>query len=293
VCSSDLHLADRQLDELSGGERQRVVLAQALAQDASILLLDEPTTHLDPRHVLDVLGTVRRMVRERGTAALAIFHDLNLASVFCDRLYALADGAVAAAGTPADVIERSLLREVYGVEADVSSDPGTGRPVVFLTPPPDGAGRPRVRRAHVIGGAGRGAAVMRALAEAGFEVTAGVLHATDSDAMVAERLNLLRLTVPPFSEVDAGSVAGCVELATSASAVVVCDPPFGPGNVGNLRVALAARDAGVPIYLLLGGTPIEDRDFTGGEATRLWRELTDGAVAVRTPQELLAAVRGP
>ena len=95
------HLADRPIAELSGGERQRTVLAQALAQDAPILLLDEPTTHLDPRHVLDALLVVRGLVRERGRAALAIFHDLNLASAFCDRLYVLREGRVVAEGAGA------------------------------------------------------------------------------------------------------------------------------------------------------------------------------------------------
>src|SRR4029077_14038665 len=95
------HLADRSMGSLSGGERQRVVLAQALAQDAPVLILDEPTTHLDLAHVVGMLGLVRRLAREEGAAVLAVFHDLNLAAAYCDRIYALDRGRVVAAGGPA------------------------------------------------------------------------------------------------------------------------------------------------------------------------------------------------
>lgn len=125
-------LAERSLEELSGGEKQRVVLAQALVQDAPVLLLDEPTTHLDVRHVLDILDTVGRLARVERRAVLAIFHDLNLAAAYCDRVVALNEGRVAAEGLPQDVIVADLLLAVYGIEADVISHPRTGRPVVLL-----------------------------------------------------------------------------------------------------------------------------------------------------------------
>jgi iron complex transport system ATP-binding protein len=127
-------LAHRPLGELSGGEKQRVILAQALAQDAGILVLDEPTTHLDLRHVVAILDAVRDLAR-RGAAVLAVFHDLNLAASWCDRLLALHQGRVAAAGRPDDVLTPSFLRSVYEVEADVSFDQATGRPTVMLTRP--------------------------------------------------------------------------------------------------------------------------------------------------------------
>jgi iron complex transport system ATP-binding protein len=128
------HLADRPLGELSGGERQRAVLAQALAQDAPVLLLDEPTTHLDIRHMLEILGLVQGMARTHGRAVLAIFHDLNLASAYCDRVYALLEGRIVAGGPPEEVITRDLLLEVFGIEADVAPSGGAGRPMVSLAP---------------------------------------------------------------------------------------------------------------------------------------------------------------
>jgi len=132
-------LADRPIEELSGGERRRVVLAQSLAQDTPVLLLDEPTTHLDLLHVVELLTVVRSLAYDKGRAILAIFHDLNLAGAACDRMCVLADGRVVARGRPHEVLTRELLTEVYGVDADVVPDPRTGRPIVALrTPGPAG-----------------------------------------------------------------------------------------------------------------------------------------------------------
>lgn len=267
------HLADRSVDELSGGERQRVILAQALAQDAPVLLLDEPTTHLDLRHVVELLGIVRGLATRDGKAVLAIVHDLNLAAAACDRLVVLHRGRVVTEGPAEEIVTPHLLRSVWGVDADVVADPVTGRPSVRLGPaavvePSDG------RRAHVVGGAGRGAPLLRRLAEAGFDVSVGVLHGSDTDAAVAERLNLVRVSVPPFSTIDEESAAACRAMMLAADLLVVCDAPFGPGNVANLRLALGAARAGVRT-VLLEQIPIAERDFTEGEATELWAALRE------------------
>ncbi|CAN5313098.1 ABC transporter ATP-binding protein [soil metagenome] len=284
------HLGDRAVSELSGGERQRVILAQALAQDAPVLLLDEPTTHLDIRHVVRILTLVRGLARREGTAVLAIFHDLNLASVYCDRIYALKEGRVVARGAPASVISSATLQQVFGVRADVLPGAAAGRPaVVFASAPQEGSLEPGAMRVHVIGGAGRGAELIRALMERGLEVSTGVLHATDTDAAVAERLNLIRITVPPFSQIDAGSAAECIGIIRKASALIVCDAPFGPGNVENLRIAIHSAREGVPT-ILLQQVPIEERDFTGGEATDAWRRLASGSAVTPGVEATLDAV---
>lgn len=284
------HLADRTMDELSGGERQRVVLAQALAQDAPVLLLDEPTTHLDVRHVVDLLAIVRELAARKRTAVLAIFHDLNLAAAVSDRLCVLLGGRVVAEGEPELVVTSHLLRSVYGVEAEVHPNPVTGRPTVSLGGvPADAAGMGERPRVHVVGGAGRGAPLMRALAERGFEVSAGVLHGSDTDAVLAERLNLLRVTVPPFSVIDAERAEECLRIMARAEAVVVCDAPYGPGNVVNLRIVLEAERAGARV-ILLEQVPIGERDFTGGEATRLWTDLRVRAAMVQTYEEAVRVV---
>jgi iron complex transport system ATP-binding protein len=286
------HLADRPLEELSGGEKQGVVLAQALAQDAPVLLLDEPTTHLDLRHVVGIMETVMGLARDEGKAVLAVFHDLNLASGFCHRLVALDRGRVVAEGAPEEVVTRELLRDLYAVDAEVTPHFATGRPTVLLGPPLSPAPRGTFPLAHVVGGAGRGAPAMRGLAALGYAVTAGVLHAQDTDAVVAERLNLKAVVVPPFSEVDEEARREVIALMRRAEVVVVCDAPYGPANVGNLVAATLVAEEGGRVCLL-EQVPVEERDFTGGEATGLWRALRERAAVARSYEELLAVAAPP
>jgi iron complex transport system ATP-binding protein len=121
-------LADRPLGVLSGGERQLVMFARALVQDPEILLLDEPTSHLDLRHRIDVLRIVRRLAR-RGRGALVVSHDLSLAARTCDRIVVLGEGRVLADGEPGAVLSPALLHEAFGIDADIVSAPD-GAPLV-------------------------------------------------------------------------------------------------------------------------------------------------------------------
>ena len=120
-------LADRRVDAMSGGERQRVVIAMALAQETPVLLLDEPTVHLDPAHQLATMELVLRLARDRGLAVLAVLHDLNLAAL-ADRVVVLVDGRVDAIGAPLRVIEPQTVRRVFGDRWRVSVQ--DGRPFV-------------------------------------------------------------------------------------------------------------------------------------------------------------------
>jgi iron complex transport system ATP-binding protein len=123
-------LADRPLDELSGGQRQRAWIAMILAQQTDLLLLDEPTTHLDLAHAVEVLELVARLRRDHGKTVLLVLHDLSLAARFSDHLVLLADGRVRAAGPPAEVLTPPMLHEVFGLRAHVFPDPVDGLPTV-------------------------------------------------------------------------------------------------------------------------------------------------------------------
>lgn len=123
-------LAERPVDELSGGQRQRAWISMALAQGTDLLLLDEPTTFLDLAHQVDVLELVRRLQAEAGRTVVMVLHDLNLAARYADRLVAMRDGRIVAAGRPAEVITEELVAEVFGLAARVIEDPVAGSPLV-------------------------------------------------------------------------------------------------------------------------------------------------------------------
>jgi len=127
-----LDLAPVPLAALGGGETQRAVIARALAQEPRLLVLDEPTAHLDLRYQVETAALVRRLNRERGVTILLVSHDLNLAAEVSDRLLLLAEGRVARLGTPEDVLDERLLADVYGCDVRVESNPTTGRPTVWV-----------------------------------------------------------------------------------------------------------------------------------------------------------------
>jgi iron complex transport system ATP-binding protein len=127
-----LELADMPLEHLSGGERQRAVIARAVAQEPRLLVLDEPTAHLDLRYQVEAATLLRRLNRERGMTILLVSHDLNLAAEVCDRLLLLNGGRAAAIGAPEVVLDETLLGSVFGCNVVVDRSETTRRPVVRL-----------------------------------------------------------------------------------------------------------------------------------------------------------------
>lgn len=132
-------LADRRMDELSGGERQLVSLARALAQEPSVLLLDEPTAHLDLRHQRDVVDIVFSPSPARARTTILVSHDLNMAAERCDRLVLLAEGRVQAFGPPEEVMTAQQIERVYGCSVDIEPDRTSGRPRLRSSPTRSGA----------------------------------------------------------------------------------------------------------------------------------------------------------
>ncbi|MCI4339985.1 MAG: ABC transporter ATP-binding protein [Thermoplasmata archaeon] len=290
---ADAGLADRESDgifQLSGGERQRLLLARALAQEAPLLLLDEPTAHLDIGHQLDLLERVRGLVRGRGVCAIAALHDLNLAARFADRVVVLSHGRRVADGAPSEVLTPPLLREVWGVDADLKRDPRTGQP--YLLPRRlseavrDGVAR-GVRRGpvHVVGGGGSAEPLLRVLADEQYALTAGALPLLDSDGEACEELGVPYVAEIPFAPLSAEVRLRHRAMLDAARAIVVAPFPVGPTNLANLE-DLVGRARSVPV-LLVAARPGFDRDFTGGAATRLLRQLGDeGAVVVADASEM-------
>jgi iron complex transport system ATP-binding protein len=124
------NLSGRRMDRLSGGEQQRVFLAACLAQESDTLVLDEPTTHLDPRHQRDIATLIVELSHEAERTIICATHDLNFASLIADRVIGLRDGVIAAAGSPAEVIEPGVLRQLFAAEFEIFS--GGTRPMTVL-----------------------------------------------------------------------------------------------------------------------------------------------------------------
>lgn len=146
-----VHLAERRFTALSGGERSRVSLARVLAQQAPVVVLDEPTAALDLRHQEDVMEICRSLA-QAGRAVVVVLHDLSLAAAWADRMAIFDDGRLVALGAPSEVLTVELIRQVYGVEVTLWTPMG-GPPVVLprrrgFPAPSDGAG-PEFSTKHI------------------------------------------------------------------------------------------------------------------------------------------------
>jgi ABC-type cobalamin/Fe3+-siderophores transport system ATPase subunit len=127
-------LASRPISKVSGGERQRTLVARALAQEAAILLLDEPTASLDLKATHSILETLRQLAHEHCKAVMVVLHDLNAAAEYADTVAVLAEGSLVKYGTPGEVMSAELIEQVYGVKVQVGVNPITGRPNVIVVP---------------------------------------------------------------------------------------------------------------------------------------------------------------
>jgi iron complex transport system ATP-binding protein len=282
--------AGRLVTQLSGGERQRALIAQTLAQDTPVLLLDEPLNNLDLNHQLETMQLLNRLHAD-GHTIVVVLHDLNMAAQYCETLVLLDKGRVAAAGEPGLVLDPRLILDVF--RARVTVHRHGRRP--YITPRWSEPTAPAVDAAslsvHVIAGGGAASDLLDALVDAGLAPSVGIVSVFDSDYGTASRLELEVVSSPPFQAFTEHALAHNAELVNRAEVVVLAPVFFGPGNLGVLRAAVDAAERGTPT-LVMSEPPIEQRDLADGEATALHARLVDaGAVPASHVDDVLARLR--
>lgn len=272
---------DRPFSELSGGERQKVMLARVFAQQPRIMLLDEPTAHLDISAQIEIMEIVKRRV-ERGCAAIIAIHDINLASSFSTRILMVKDGKIAYAGEPGEVITEESIRDVFGAEVSVKR---YGKAVYVV---PRLKARGVGRRVHVICGGGSGGDIIHSLVETGYRVSAGVLNILDSDWELVSEIGDV-VDEAPFSQISETAHRENIRMIEESDAVVLANLTIGWGNFKNLLAAKHAADLGK--LIVVHDTPFEGRNFAGEEAMKIYAELLDKAKAVVKRGEVVDAVQ--
>lgn len=131
-CTNTLQLKNKSINKLSGGEKQRVVVARAIAQDTEIILLDEPISHLDIHHQIEIMNQLRQLNKNKNITIVAVLHDLNIAAAYADHMILMHDGGVYSEGTPVEVLTEDIIKQVYGLEVYITKNPKTGK--TFIMP---------------------------------------------------------------------------------------------------------------------------------------------------------------
>jgi iron complex transport system ATP-binding protein len=234
---------------------------------------------------LEIMDLVKELCVKEGLIVLAVIHDLNLAARYCNSALLINKGKIFSAGTLDIVLTSENIKSVFKVDAIVKKSLVTNS--LYVIPlSPQKPSPTRNCAIHIICGAGTGTVIMKALADEGYDVTAGVLNMLDTDYETAELLKIPTVTEAPFSPITEQTKQANLDMINKAAIVVMTSVPFGYGNLQNIEAAIEAAKKGIRTYVI-DEVSIESRDFTGGKATAMIAELRNiGAIFVKHPSEL-------
>lgn len=226
-------LASRDFSQISDGQKQRILLARAICQGPSVIVLDEPTSFLDIRHKLELLTILKDLVRRKKVAVLMSLHELDLAQKLSDYIVCVKGEYIERCGTPEEIFTSSYITGLYGITKGsyyaefgcLEMEPVKGKPQVF-----------------VIGGNGSGIPVYRRLQRMGIPFAAGILHENDVDYPIARALASQVISEMPFEPIREETYDRAAEVLASCGQVICCLKEFGTLNDKNRKLAELGRD---------------------------------------------------
>lgn len=233
-------LAERYFDELSDGEKQKILVARALVQEPEVIILDEPTTHLDIRHRLELVDILKKLSKEKGITVILSLHEIDIAIKSCDKVILVKDNKVLAYGVPEDVVNENIIKKLYDIQ-DASFNNLLGsielsnklKPQVF-----------------VIGGSGYGAPIYRALTKQGIGVATGIIHENDIDYEIARTIGIDIQSERPFEVINDISLAKCSSIIDKMDIIIDSGYPIGEANRKNSDLIYYALNKGKKVLTL-------------------------------------------
>jgi iron complex transport system ATP-binding protein len=284
-----LDLANKKFNELSGGERQRVVIAQALVQDAPIMLLDEPTSHLDINFQIEFMDLFLKLNLQEEKTIIGVFHDINLAINYSKKILFLRNGSIYSYGDINSTVTKEAIKTVFNSEVYIGKNPITGK--LYISPTFK-AGLEKNENAknikiHVIGGGGAASPVLNLLYRKGYSLSCGVVNNFDTDLDTAKMLEISYISEAPFSPISFESQNKNFEFIKASDVVILPEIEFGHGNFSNIVSVKEALDLGKKV-IILDSKNVTKRDHTDGKAVRLYNKILEkGAIRIEGINDIL------
>lgn len=233
-------LKDRDYSSLSDGEKQKVLIARALAQTPELIVLDEPTSHLDIRHKIEVIRILNKLALETGLTVILALHDIDIAVKFCQVVLMVKDGQVVAQGRPEDIVKKDTLSRLYGIDG-AYYDSMLGSVEICNDAAPE---------LYVAAGAGYGIPVYRMASRMGFGIATGILTGNDIDYAVASDMRLTTVAGPSFEPVDDKLVREAGKWMDRCRILLDAGFPVGKENQENIRLLTKAARNGREVLCL-------------------------------------------
>ena len=222
-----LEIADKDISQISDGQRQRILLARAICQEPEVIVLDEPTSFLDIKHKIELLGILSDMAKKGGISVVMSLHEIDLAQRISDKIVCVKGEKIAAYGTPEEIFSDDTIKNLYNIE-NGSFNALLGN-IELASPAGD-------IRCFVVGGGGLGIPYYRALQKKGIPFAAGILPGNDIDLAVAEPLAKYVVKTPPFLTASQDDIEKAKKLIDSVEIVIDCGCPSGDFNRYNAEL---------------------------------------------------------
>lgn len=265
-----MHLKNRLFTAVSGGERQRVVLAQAIAQDPEIILLDEPISNLDPQYQVEILDVIKKLSIEKNLTVVAVLHDLNFTSMYSDKIVLMKKGSIFKTGDADEVLTKENIKQVFDTEVLVSKSPVVNKPHIYQKT--KGFFEKTKSNIHIICGGGSGSDLIHELHHRGYILNTCVLNHGDMDWNTAKECKIKFVEEDPFNKITKKSYLNNLENIKQSNAVIICPTYFSNMNILNLEVLNEPEILDKEIYIIIDGD-YKTRDFTEGVASKLIEKI--------------------
>jgi len=265
-------IAHRPFNELSDGEKQKIMLARALAQEPEMIILDEPTTHLDVKHKLEVMSILKKLSREKGITVIFSLHEIDLALKSCDMAVLVKNGKIVDFGSPEAIGSNEVISALFDID-------GVGFSASMGTIELSNRSEPS---AFVVGGGGTAAGVYRLLTKNNVGFHTGIIHKNDLDCHVAETIGVITVTEKPFQKISSNAFNQAKSLLSETSLVVDTGFPVAEINSANQRLVLESLQEGKCVCTLRGEK----------ENSLIYGEWAKKMVCCQTMEEILIHCRG-